>query len=332
MPEGISSTVEKTAPAGDDLESQDMFSEKSRQKMATVFFLLPALLLIGVFSYVSFLLTLGLSFFDDVTWLPASQPTFSGLSNYAKVLQYDLFWTSLRNVVLFVVLFVVAALLVGLIIASLMEQKVKGLGFFRVAYFMPMVVSAAATAWIFKILFDPGTGIFSFPLLYVTTWLTRIGLMDSPVETLLGDARTAMMGVALMALWAGLGYYILIYTAGLRSIDPQLYESAMIDGAGFWRRTAHITVPLLRPVILFLSITGVIRAFQLFALIMILPTYGENPGGPDDATQVPILLIYNIAFQQRDFGYASALAAVIFIILFVITLIQAKVGRLSSPV
>ena len=161
--------------------------------------------------------------------------------------------------------------------------------------------------------------------------LVRMGIMDPPVESLINDARTVMLGVVLMALWGGLGYWILIYTAGLRSIDPQLYESAMIGGAGFWRRTWHITVPLLRPVILFLSITGVIRAFQLFAIILILPEYGENAGGPDDATQVPILLIYQIAFGQRDFGYASALAVALFVILFVITLIQAKVGRLSQP-
>lgn len=311
--------------------SDGLLSYKAREKMATVFFLLPALLLIAVFSYVSFMLTLGLSFFGDVTWLESSNPTFVGLDNYAKVLNYDLFWKSLRNISFFVVTFVTFALVLALLIASLMEQKIKGIAFFRVAYFMPMVVSSAAAAWIFKILFVKGTGILAIPLQKVTTWMTQIGLIDSPVESLLGDARTAMAGIALMALWGGLGYWILIYTAGLRSIDPELYESAMIDGAGFWRRTAHITVPLLRPVILFLSITGVIRAFQLFATIMILPSYGEAPGGPDDATQVPILLIYNIAFGQRDFGYASALAAVLFVILLVVTLIQAKVGKLGSP-
>jgi len=308
-----------------------LLSYRAREKVATVFFLLPAIVLIGVFAYFSFMLTLGLSFFGDVTWLPASDPHFTGLDNYRKVLNYDLFWKSLKNVSLFVVEYVLIALVLGLVIASLMEQKIKGLGFFRVAYFMPMVVSSAATAWIFKILFVKGTGILAIPLQQITTWMSDIGLIDKPVESLLGDARTAMAGVAMMALWGGLGYWILIYTAGLRSINPELYESAMIDGAGFWRRTAHITVPLLRPVILFLSITGVIRAFQLFAIIMILPSYGESPGGPDDATQVPILLIYNIAFGQRDFGYASALAAVLFLILFVITLIQAKVGRLGKP-
>jgi ABC-type sugar transport system permease subunit len=104
----------------------------------------------------------------------------------------------------------------------------------------------------------------------------------------------------------------------------------MIDGAGFWRKTLHITVPLLRPVILFLSITGIIGAFQLYAPVILITPYGENAGGPDDATQVPVLLIYNIAFGQRDFGYASALAATLFLILLILTTIQVKFGKLSE--
>ncbi len=324
------------ATAGD----MGFLTYKRREKLATFFFLMPALLFILVFSYFSFMLTLGLSFYGDVTWLPTSEPKFVGFANYAKVLNYDLFWKSLKNVSLFVAEYVTVALILGLIIASLMEQKIKGLGFFRVAFFMPIVVSSAAAVWIFKVLFAKDIGIFAVALARITTWISGLSLGDwnfgryifeTPVTNVLGEARTAMTGVALIVLWGGLGYWILIYTAGLRSIDPELYESAMIDGAGFWRRTWHITVPLLRPVILFLSITGIIRAVQLFAIPMILPAYGEAAGGPDDATQVPILLIYNIAFGQRDFGYASALAAVLFVGLFIVTLIQAKVGRLSSP-
>ncbi|MCD6404644.1 MAG: sugar ABC transporter permease [Planctomycetes bacterium] len=308
------------------LAGSGFLTYKRREKFATFFFLLPALALIAVFSYVSFLLTLGLSFFGGVNWLPTQHLTFVGFANYAKVLHYELFWRSLANVSVFVVEYVLIALVLGLVIASLMEQKIKGIGFLRTAYFVPMVISSAATAWIFKLLFIKKSGLLAGPLLTVTSWIS-----DKPIESLLGDPRSVMTGVAVMALWGGLGYWILIYTAGLRSIDPQLYESAMIDGAGFWRRTYHITVPLLRPVILFLSITGVIRAFQLFAIILILPSYGESAGGPDDATQVPILLIYNIAFGQRDFGYASAMAVALFLILLIFTLIQAKLGHLGKP-
>jgi multiple sugar transport system permease protein len=221
-----------------------------------------------------------------------------------------------------------------------MEQKIKGLGFFRVAFFMPMVISAAATAWIFRLLFGKGFGVVPVLLAKVTGALSQLSIFgwnfghyifNGPYDLdLLGNPHLAMTAVVIMTMWGGLGYWILIYTAGLRSIDPELYESAMIDGAGYWRRTIHITIPLLRHVILFLSITGIIGAFQLFAIIMILPPYGAAAGGPDDATQVPILLIYNIAFTQMDFGYASALVCVVFLILFLVTLIQAKAGRITQ--
>jgi multiple sugar transport system permease protein len=299
---------------------------KRRERMATGFFLLPSLFFICVFSYISFVLTFILAFYK-VDWLSPWQ--FVGFDNFVKVVNYDLFWKSIRNVALYTAETVTFGLIAGLLIATLMEQKIKGLGIFRVAFFMPLVVSAGATAWIFRLLLTKGDGPIPVAIAAVTGLLSHAGMFDGPKEVaMLTDPKLAMTGVAMMTMWAGLGYWILIYTAGLRSIDPELYESAMIDGAGYWRRTLHVTVPLLRPVMLFLSITGIIGAFNLFAHILILPPYGEAPGGPDDALQVPILLIYNIAFGQRDFGYASALAFVVFLILLILTAIQAKFGGL----
>jgi len=320
---------------------EGFLTHKRRAKLTTFFFLLPAMAFLIVYSYISFILTLGLSFFK-VDWL--SRPEFVGLANFVKVTHYDLFWKSIWNISLYVVETVGFGLVAGLLFASLMEQKVKGLGFFRVAYFMPLVISAAATAWIFRLLFSEGFGLVPLTIQNVTSWISNLAVtwgglhleigklfFSKPVSLkFLGDPKWAMTSVAIMTMWGGLGYWILIYTAGLRSIDPELYESAMIDGAGYWRRTVHITIPLLRHVILFLSITGIIRAFQLFAIIMIIPPYGSSPGAPDDSTQVPILLIYNIAFGQMDFGYASALAAVIFVILVVLTAVQAWMGRLTQ--
>lgn len=295
-----------------------LLTYKQHEKLATALFLLPALFFIAIFSYVSFILTFFLSFYQ-VDWLGTFK--FVKFLNYVKVFHYDLFWKSLVNISWYVALTVSTGLVLGLFFAALMEQKVKGLGFFRVAFFLPMVVSAAATAWIFRLLFSKGQ---------VVPELVR-SLSHGFIQVdFLGDPKLVMSAVAIMTMWGGIGYWILIYTAGLRSIDPQLYESAMIDGAGFFKRTVHITVPLLKPVILFLSITGVIRAFQLFAMVWLMAPYGEAPGGPDDALQVPILLIYNIAFGQMDFGYASALAAALFFILLILTIIQAKLGGLTQ--
>jgi len=198
---------------------------------------------------------------------------------------------------------------------------------------MPMVISAAASAWIFRLLFSKQQVV---PVLvdkivrFVGHAVNSSTLSAGYELDMMGNPKFVMTAIALLMMWGGIGYWILIYTAGLRSIDPQLYESAMIDGAGFFKKNIHITIPLLRPVILFLSITGVIGAFQLFAPILLMAPYGELAGGPDNATQVPILLIYSIAFGQMDFGYASALAAAVFAILLVLTIIQAKVGRLTQ--
>ena len=291
---------------------------KRREKLATVLFLFPALLFITIFSYLSFLLNFFLSFFK-VDWLKTFQ--WVGFHNYVKVLHYDLFWRSLLNVSVYVGLSVGIGLFLGLLFAVLMEQNIKGLGFYRVAFFMPMVVSAAAAAWIFRLLFSKGQVV---PV--VVDALTHGYQLD-----FLGNPKFAMSGIAILMMWGGIGYWILILTAGLRSIDPQLYESAMIDGAGFFAKTIHITMPLLRPVILFLTITGIIGAFQLYAPVALITPYGENPGGPDDSTQVPVLLIYGIAFGQRDFGYASALAVVLFILLMILTSIQVRFGKVASP-
>ncbi len=301
----------------DAQQRKGLLTYKQHEKLATVFFLLPALFFIAIFSYISFLLTFFLSFFK-VDWLKTFE--FVGFHNYVKVIHYDLFWKSLLNISWYVVLTVSSGLVLGLFFAALMEQKVKGLGFFRVAFFLPMVVSAAATAWIFRLLISKGQFV---PELVAT-------LFNGYQIDFLGNPKLVMVAIAAMTMWGGIGYWILIYTAGLRSIDPQLYESAMIDGAGFFRRTLYITVPLLKPVILFLSITGIIRAFQLFAMVWLMAPYGEAAGGPDDATQVPILLIYNIAFGQMDFGYASAMAAALFFILLILTVIQGKLGGLTQ--
>jgi len=310
---------------------------KRKEKIATLLFLLPALIFIAVFSYISFFMTFAMAFYK-VDWLNPWQ--FVGWGNFLKVWNYDLFWKSLGNISRYVIGSVGIGLVLGLFFASLMEQKIRGLGFFRVAFFMPMVISAAATAWIFRLLFGKGFGVVPVALANVTGWISQwhIGAWNfghyffgGPFDIdLLGNPKLIMLAVVFMTMWGGIGYWILIYTAGLRSIDPELYESAMIDGAGYWRRTIHITIPLLRHVILFLSITGIIGAFQLFSIIMILPPYGAAAGGPDDATQVPILLIYQIAFSQMDFGYASALVCVIFLILLVATTIQAKLGRITQ--
>jgi multiple sugar transport system permease protein len=276
---------------------------RTRDKLSSVAFLLPALLVLALFRYGSLIFTSIISFFDFNLLSPSR---FVGLANYVNAGAYDRFWWSLLHVARYAVEYIGGGLIIGLLLALLLETKVRFIAFFRTLFFLPLVLSVAVVAWVFRLL---------------------LGKMHIGI---LGDPRWALEGLVMIGLWQHLGYLILIYTAGLSSIDPGLYEVAQIDGANYARRVWHITVPLLRPVILYLSITGLIGAFQLFGIILVLAPYGEGAGGPEGATEVPLLLIYNQTFAYQRMGYGAALSMILFVIILVITLIQGKLGRLGE--
>lgn len=278
---------------------------RTRDKLSSLAFLLPALLLLVVFRYGSLVFTSVISFFD---FNMLSESRFIGFANYLRAAEYDRFWWSLAHVARYAVEYIAGGLILGLILALLLEAKARFLVLFQTLYFLPLVLSVAVVAWVFRLLLAE----------------MQIGILNDP--------RWAMEGVVLMSLWHNLGYFILIYIAGLSSVDPVLYEVAQIDGANYLRRAWHITVPLLRPVILFLSITGLIGAFQLFGIILVLSPYGESAGGPEGALEVPLLLIYRQTFEYQKMGYGAALSLVLFVIILLITLIQGKFGRLARGV
>lgn len=280
-----------------------MIHYRTRDKLSTLAFLLPALLLLVVFRYGALIFTGAISFFD-YDMLGGSR--FVGLANYARAADYARFWWSLVKVARFAAEYIAGGLVIGLVLALLLEAKLRFRGLFQTLFFIPMVLSVAVVAWVFRLL------------------LAEMGI------GILNDPRWAMEGVALMSLWQNLGYFILIYIAGLSSIDPVLYESAEIDGAGHLRRAWHVTVPLLRPVILFLSITALIEAFQLFGIILVLTPYGETAGGPEGALETPLLLIYRQTFEYQKMGYGAALSLVLFAVILAVTLIQGKFGRLGK--
>ncbi len=152
---------------------------------------------------------------------------------------------------------------------------------------------------------------------------------------MLNDPNLAMSGVAIMTVWRGLGYYFIISLAGLQSVNKELHEAASIDGANAVQRFFFVTMPLLRPVILFLTITGVLDAIQLFGQVFVIsanPGTPIPPGGPMNSTTTPVLLIYNYAFRFGRAGYASAMAVSLFFIMMIVTLIQARVGGISKGV
>ena len=197
-------------------------------------------------------------------------------------------------------------------VAVLLHQRVRGLALFRTAMFIPVVTSALAVAVIWKWIFDYDNGL-------INDVLSLLNLNQVPW---LSDPTWAMIGLAIMGVWQGFGLTAVILLAALQGVPVSLLEAASIDGAGAWRRFWSITLPLIAPAMLFVTVTSFISSFQVFAQV-----YYMTGGGPDYGTTVMNFLVYQRAFQQNRFGAASALAYILFAIIFVVTMVQLRLSR-----
>lgn len=240
---------------------------------------------------------------------------FVGVKNYMQLFADPEFAGALKNTVLFVVIAVALniciATFLAVLIKSLHRQKVRG--FFRGWLFLPAVVPVVAVCYVWMIMFDPTNGIINQILMFFG--------MDSPINWL-NDPRTALMSIVVVTLWCDLGYNLVILMAGLDSIPGMFQEAAQIDGANSVQRFFRITLPLLARNMLFVIIMTCISYFQVFAQVQIM-----TQGGPNNATNVIGLNIYNYAFRYSQMGYASAMAVVLLVIILVISVIQLRVGR-----
>ena len=235
-----------------------------------------------------------------------------GVRNYHTLFLEDrLFWQSLKVTSIYS-LAIPVRLLVALMVALLMNQKIRGLAVFRTVYYMPAVVSGVAVAQLWRWIFNGEYGLLNWGL-----W--RILGVKGPAW--LADENWALPALIVMSFW-GFGNSMVIFLAGLQGIPGQLYEAAAIDGASGWRRFLHITLPMLSPVIMFNLIMGVIGSFQVFT-----SSYVMTRGGPHYATLFYVLYLYQNAFEWSKMGYASALAWVLFLIILVLTLIQFRLSR-----
>lgn len=272
-------------------------------------FILPNFLGVLIFLLfpVLFALYMSLQNWDGVT-----TPQFIGLNNFRNIFADQIFWRALRNTVVYTLLTVPTGIALSLAVASLLNQKVRGLAVFRAAMFVPVVTSALAVAVVWKWIFDFNNGL-------INDVLSLMGFNQIPW---LNDPAWAMIGLAIIGVWQGFGLTTVILLAALQNVPVSLLEAASIDGAGAWRRFRSITLPLIVPAILFVSITSFIASFQVFA-----QAYYIGNGGPDYGTTVMNLLIFQRAFQQNRFGEASALAYILFAIIFVVTVVQLRVSR-----
>jgi multiple sugar transport system permease protein len=245
-------------------------------------------------------------------WNGITPPRFVGLGNFRDIVTDPLFWRTLQNTIVYTLLTVPTGVIFSLAVATLLHQRVRGLALFRTAMFIPVVTSALAVAVIWKWIFDYDNGL-------INDVLSLLNLNQVPW---LGDPMWAMIGLAIMGVWQGFGLTAVILLAALQGVPTTLLEAAAIDGAGAWRRFWSITLPLIAPAMLFVTITSFIASFQVFAQV-----YYMTGGGPNYGTYVMNFLIYQRAFQQNRFGSASALAYILFAIIFVVTMVQLRLGR-----
>jgi multiple sugar transport system permease protein len=245
-------------------------------------------------------------------WDLLSPPSFVGLSNYTTLIFEDpLFWESLKNTALYSLLSIPAGIVASLSLALAMNQRIRGITFYRTIYFIPVVSSMVAVAMVWRWLYNTDFGMFNHLL-----WLAGL-----PAVNWLGEPTLALASVALMSIWKGMGYNMVIFLAGLQGIPRTLYEAADIDGANAWLKFWKITLPLLSPTLFFVSVMAVISSFQVFDQVFIMTS-----GGPGTSTTVYNYYLYKNAFMWLKMGYASAMAYVLFAIIFVITVLQVRVA------
>lgn len=283
-----------------------------RDWITPLLFLAPALILLVVFLVGPMLASLVISttnfnIFALADWRNAH---FIGLGNYAKLLQDDLFWIALKNTVLFVLAGVPLVTILSMAAALLMNLPLTRLkNLFRVGYYLPSITNAVAVAIVWRWVLNPRYGLVNWTL----------GLAGIHGPSWLGDIPWAMISILMLVIWKGLGYNAIIFLAGLQGIPQHYYEAAQIDGANRWQQVRYITLPLLGPTTFFVMVMAFIGYLQLFD-----EPYMLTSGGPLNSTLSIVLYMYRQGFRFFNLGYASAMAWVLFLLIFVVTLIQMK--------
>ena len=285
-------------------------NHKSKDNLAGYLFILPALIGFIGFILLPFLISFILSFteWDFISGLSGIK--FVGLANFKELLGDVWFTDSLKNNIIFTVTVVPISLILGLILAVLIQKYTYISNWIKVMIFMSYISSVVAIAVVWMVLLQPAYG-------PVNQFLNSIGIINPPQW--LADMKWALPTLILITIWQGIGYYVVIYIGGLNSISESIYEAAEIDGANFWMRIWNISIPLVSPTTFFLAITGIIGSFKVFDLVSVL-----TEGGPGTSTTVLAYYIYRSAFKYNRMGYASAIAWIVFIIIFVITIVQWK--------
>ena len=275
-------------------------------------FLLPNLIGFMVFTFVPIAFSLVLSLCD---WGAGNTGIkFVGLDNFIQMFTQDKsFWISLKNTLYYTVVTVPVTLLIALLLAILVNKPIKGRTFFRSVFFFPYVASLVAVAVVWMALFNPDKG-------PVNSILMALGIANPPRWA--ASQTWAMPTIIGLTVWKGMGYYMIVYLAGLQGVNPELYEAAALDGANKWQQFLNVTWPCITPTTFFNLIMLIVATFKSYDIM-----YITTQGGPGEATKVLAYHIYNSAFVSGKFGYASAVAMILFVIVACVTLIQFRVEK-----
>jgi ABC-type sugar transport system permease subunit len=295
--------AEKTAPDVSGVKRVNKL--KRRNTLLGWSFILPNFLGFALFTMVPILMLFYLAFTNakanrDSNWI--------GLDNFTRLFRNSSFWTAFGNTFYYAIPHIVLTLALSLGLAILLNRKIKGVAFFRAAAFFPYITSIVAVAIVWNLMFSPDYG-------PVNQILRFLGLDNPPCWTSCSSA--SMPALIIVGTWREMGYYMVLFLAGLQTIPKELYEAASMDGAGPWKQFLNVTWPGLRPTTFFVTVILTIESFKILDLVIVM-----TDGGPGTSTTVLAQYIYQKSIKEGEFGYASAASLVLFFVCLVITLVQ----------
>lgn len=285
-------------------------SFKRRNTLLGWSFILPNFVGFAIFTLIPVIWLFYIAFTD---WNAFGKANWVGVANFTRLIGDSSFHVALKNTLYYAVFHIPLTLAISLALALLLNSKLRGVAFFRTAAFFPYVTSIVAIAVVWNMLFSPDTG-------PINQFLRALGVDNPPGWTTSAD--WSMPAVIVVGTWREMGYYMLLFLAGLQTIPRQLYEAARMDGANAWQRFRNVTVPSLRPTTFFITVMLTIGSFKVFDLILVMTN-----GGPGQSTLVLSQFIYTKGFMENQLGYASSGSIVLFLICISVTVVQFLVNK-----
>lgn len=282
--------------------------QKAIKILSPYIFLLPALFILIVFFFYPLIDVFYLSL---TKYSIVNEPVFIGFNNFKKLYNDPIFWKALKNSIIFLIAAVPPLVIIPIFLAVLINNTIRGISFFRALFYLPSIISIIVIGVAWKWLYaENGLLNYILSILHITN--DKLLWLSSP--------NLALISIIIVTIWRGLGYYMIIYLAGLQSIPKELYESCEIDGGNFFNKHFHITMPLLKPSIVFVSVVSSINALKVFVEVYVL-----TGGGPAYNSTTLVQYLYDKAFTSLELGYACALGVVLFLLTLIFSMLNIKV-------